>query len=146
MSLHVEFGASKSVNACIVNIILCTLYPMSKQNVKHICNSVCCHSQNYMWLTGLHSNRFCIFIGYTDKSHNAKYSIYMYMQCCCHEYCAYCAWVSLSCILNTAFSKQWLPTLCIHSFIRTLSTDILYVLLHFHYPWHSAAAVWSVLL
>jgi hypothetical protein len=39
-----------------------------------------------------------------------------------HECCRYfCAWASLSCILNTLFSKRWLPTLCIHSFIHKKS-------------------------
>ena len=80
MSLHMKFAGSKSVNACIVNTIFCTLYLMNKQNIRHICSIVCCHSQNCTWLTWLHSNRFCIFIGVTDKSRRDKYSISMFVQ------------------------------------------------------------------
>ena len=147
MSLAMEFAVSKIANACTVKAISCTLYPMSKQNFRHICSSVCCHSQNCTWLTWLHSNRFCIFIGDTDKSRHDKYSNCMFVQ-------YQSPWILciLLCMGFTVLQSEHnllkaVVAHCrhsvIHLLIRTISTNMLYVLLPFHYPRHTAVAALS---
>jgi hypothetical protein len=106
---------SQEWDACIINTILCTLYFMNKQNVRHISSSVCCYSQNCTWLTFFRSIMFCNLLVIQTKA----VILNTPFPCLCstgHHEC--CAWASLPCILNAVFSNQWLPTFCIHSFIH----------------------------
>jgi hypothetical protein len=100
----------------VTSCIFCGIYPRVRILVLLIPSCVHCN----FWVNRIsgtcvsvcYSNRFCILIDNTDESHHDKYAISVLVQyrspwmLCILLYMG-----SLSCILNTAFSKQWLPTL-----------------------------------